>query len=81
MRCRVVITRVGGYDPTLGPKHPDNRDTTLEAHVTDVGVARSDEPDDAYFWRCSCGRMGPLTLNARSARNGGARHVAAMEKR
>lgn len=53
----------------------------MKAHVISIGVARSDEPDDAYFWRCSCKRVGPLTLDVRRARNGGARHVAAMEKR
>lgn len=26
---RVTITRVGGYDPKLGPSHPDNQDPTL----------------------------------------------------
>jgi hypothetical protein len=27
---KVKITRAGGYDPKLGPKHPDNQDPTLE---------------------------------------------------
>lgn len=27
---RIVMTRAGGYDPKLGPKHPKNRDPTLE---------------------------------------------------
>lgn len=53
----------------------------MPAHTIAIGVARSDEPDDAYFWRCSCGRTGPLTLDVRRARNGGERHRAAMEKR
>lgn len=41
----------------------------------------------AYIrWTCSCGRIGPalttlIHRNYRRARNGGARHVAAMEKR
>lgn len=54
--------------------------------MIEVGVARSDEPYDAYYWRCSCGRVGPLQGSpdeeraARRARNGGARHVAAMER-
>jgi hypothetical protein len=42
-----------------------------------------------YRWECSCGDRGPWKTArnkghakaARSARNGGARHVAAMEKR
>lgn len=53
----------------------------VAAHMIAIGVARSDEPEDAYFWRCSCGRTGPLTLDVRRARNGGERHRAAMEKR
>jgi hypothetical protein len=34
-----------------------------------------------YRWLCSCGEVGGWVRDARSARNGGARHVAAMEKR
>lgn len=35
-----------------------------------------------YQWVCSCGRRGPLYVTSdRSARNGGARHVAAQERR
>lgn len=34
-----------------------------------------------YRWRCSCRRTGMWCSRVRSARNGGARHVAAMEKR
>lgn len=34
-----------------------------------------------YYWQCSCGLFGKATNQARSARNGGARHVAAMEKK
>jgi len=52
----------------------------MVAHVIVIGVARSDEPDDAYFWRCSCGRTGKLTEDIRRARKGGTRHVAAMER-
>lgn len=59
----------------------DQRAAPAPAHLIAIGVARSDEPDDAYFWRCSCGRTGPLTLYVRRARNGGQRHQAAMEKR
>jgi hypothetical protein len=27
---KATLRRVGGYDPKLGPKHPENRDPTLE---------------------------------------------------
>jgi hypothetical protein len=34
-----------------------------------------------YQWVCSCGRRGPLYVtSALSARRGGERHVAAMER-
>ena len=31
---KIKITRAGGYDPKLGPKHPDNQDPTLPPKVT-----------------------------------------------
>lgn len=49
--------------------------------------AESGRPSKIVRWKCSCGRIGPERLvthdesiGYRSARNGGARHVAAMEK-
>ena len=56
------------------------------AHLTDLGwrelkVARLELPRFEYRWACSCGRIGDWKPRARSARNGGARHVAAMEKK
>lgn len=30
MTRKIVLRRSGGYDPKLGPKHPSNRDPTLE---------------------------------------------------
>ena len=36
-------------------------------HNISIGVARSDEPDDAYFWRCVCGKSGPLRRFAQVA--------------
>jgi len=34
-----------------------------------------------HRWMCSCRRCGTWQKKVRSARNGGARHVAAMEKK
>jgi hypothetical protein len=37
---KIEIKRVGGYDPRLGPKHPDNLDPTLggyESTLTSLG--------------------------------------------
>ena len=48
----------------------------LEAHAVDI--ERHDVEE--YFWYCSCGRCGDTTRSARRARNGGLRHVAAMER-
>lgn len=28
--ARVKLKRVGGYDPSKGPRHPDNQNATLE---------------------------------------------------
>ena len=36
--------------------------------------------DTQYRWQCSCREHGEYTRNVRSARNGGQRHVAAMER-
>jgi len=33
-----------------------------------------------HRWRCSCERTGDWKHSARKARNGGTRHVAAMER-
>lgn len=33
-----------------------------------------------YRWLCSCGKAGNWNRVARAARNGGQRHVAAMER-
>lgn len=66
------------------------------AHAVDVQTqAQTDEAGNPtgmfrYRWRCSCDRVGPWRTGtddsghhaaaAQSARNGGARHVAAMER-
>jgi hypothetical protein len=41
---RIVMTRAGGYDPKLGPKHPKNRDPTLEEDES--GLVESDFKGD-----------------------------------
>jgi hypothetical protein len=52
---------------------------TLEAHVIALenrGMAYV----APHRWICSCGKHGTWRAQIRSARNGGARHVAAMER-
>jgi len=46
----------------------------LKSHVISIAYSAS-----FYFWSCSCGRSGPNQIVARRARNGGQRHVRAME--
>lgn len=54
---------------------------TDPATVTVDGVVNASPIGQRYRWRCCCGRIGGWTLSrARSTRNGGARHVAAMER-
>ena len=57
---------------------------TAHAIVIDNTVA-SDARDAVctpprYRWHCSCHRVGGWTFSPRSARTGGQRHVAAMER-
>lgn len=66
----------------------------MATHKVDVQTQADDEAGNPvgvyrYRWRCSCGRIGPWKSGAsgsgggpapRRARNGGARHVAAMER-
>lgn len=76
---KIKITRAGGYDPVLGPQHPANRDLTLEVHVIGLenrGLGHS----QPHRWVCSCKRSGRWQQKIRSARTGGVRHVAAMER-
>ncbi len=64
----------------------------MAAHAIAIDTQVSEWPPDAAFkfryrWRCSCGDRGcwnqrpSPAIAARRARNGGSRHVAAMEKR
>jgi hypothetical protein len=63
----------------------------MRCHITEVqtegeasGVdrhGRSWSLPRIYWWRCTCARVGPNKTNELAARNGGRRHVAAMEKR
>jgi hypothetical protein len=81
----VTIKRAGGYDPRLGRDHPQNQDPTLEAHAHVVDTltipAGEGHSDYRFRWRCTCGRAGKWhAARVSSARNGGARHVAAMER-
>lgn len=51
--------------------------------MTAHSIVIETRPDSAMFgyrWRCSCGDFGSWVLRARSARTGGQRHVAAMER-
>ena len=60
--------------------HAITIDTDRAQAVDNFGEAY-DVAGTRYRWRCSCGRVGGWTLSrVRSARNGGARHVAAMER-
>jgi hypothetical protein len=93
---KIKITRAGGYDPALGPDHPANQDPTLEAHRTEIDLWATERvrggPEDKKHrvrWHCICGRLGPPirigeVKNGKSAerraRDGGIRHVAAMER-
>lgn len=36
-QSKVQVRRIGGYDPKLGPKHPDNQDPTLPPAWPSVG--------------------------------------------
>lgn len=54
---------------------------TKTGHDISIGVARSDEPDDAYFWRCACGKTGQLRATEGSAVAGGRAHFVAATKR
>lgn len=55
---------------------------TPKPHVItiDTREADADSPHPMYRWRCSCSCVGEWKLVARSARIGGQRHVAAMER-
>lgn len=63
-------------------------ETKLEAHVVDLDVKHvsmsygdtSIMSHSEYAWVCSCGERGDWIRNVRSARTGGQRHVAAMER-
>lgn len=68
----------------------------MAAHKVDVQTQAQTDDDGnptgmfRYRWRCACHRVGPWRTGAddsghhakaaRSARSGGARHVAAMER-
>lgn len=57
----------------------------MQAHVIEIETLPAYSNGLRTFppmhrWRCSCGRAGEETTKPRSARNGGARHVAAMER-
>lgn len=45
-QTRVQIRRVGGYNPALGPKHPDNQDPTLPPAKVEL-MAFATAPRDA----------------------------------
>ena len=63
---------------------------TDPATVTEDGVVDAHPRGQRYRWRCSCRKRGGWSASeiddrriataARRARNGGARHVAAMER-
>lgn len=50
----------------------------IDAHAVEVVTVEC--PELRYWWHCSCGASGLPKATGRSARNGGARHVAAMER-
>lgn len=50
----------------------------MTAHTIDI--ISLEVPELLFHWLCSCGERGSLRTNARSARTGGQRHVAAMER-
>ncbi len=56
----------------------------MQAHVITIDVDQTPPWTGAppsYRWRCSCDTTGKRwTRDARRARTGGARHVAAMER-
>jgi hypothetical protein len=59
----------------------------MKSHVVEVQPVKSKlwmrgaRRANVYRWQCSCGRIGPEQIEARRARNGGARHVAAQERK
>lgn len=56
--------------------------TKIQSHSTQIETSPTNPatPVPTYRWLCSCSRCGPWQLKIRSARNGAARHVAAMER-
>ncbi len=52
----------------------------MSKHDISIMVARSDESDDAYFWRCACGKVGSLRATSQSAIAGGRTHFVAATK-
>lgn len=53
----------------------------MTAHAITIDTLVAPVPPDRYRWRCSCRRVGKRwTSSIRRARNGGARHVAMLER-
>lgn len=86
---KIKITRTG-YDPRLGPNHPDNRDPTLETkHSVEIELRDVITKDGStltqhieYRWTCTCGAQpGEWKLKAVQAQIGGKKHVQAVERR
>jgi hypothetical protein len=50
----------------------------MQAHV--IAIVAMPTGEALFQWRCSCEASGPWRERARQARNGGARHVAKMER-
>lgn len=73
---KITITRAGGYDPSKGPRHPDNQDPTLEPHATSIDTEPHSAGGQRHRWRCSCGSVGDWKLKPGSASIGGAKHVS-----
>lgn len=53
---------------------------TVDTETVPVMVYSVNTSGYRYRWRCTCGSVGEWKLKAHSARNGGARHVAMMER-
>lgn len=81
---KIKITRIGGYDPALGPKHPDNQDPTLGPHVVTIErkPPETSPPGTVlHRWVCSCGcPPGEWKRRESQAQIGGTKHVQHKER-
>lgn len=61
----IKLTRAGGYDPKLGPAHPENRDPTLEISnklpAITIAIVKLGEKTTAHRAQLTIPRADPIT--------------------